>query len=146
MQSKDLDRLWDALSRFRQQVFDQMQGDLATLGLDLSMPQSIALAQIAQAGPLTVSTLQQRMKRSQATTSHLATQLELRGLVTRRDDPADARRTLLQLSREGTRLMNRLEQARRRGFRKVFAKVPKRVQRELDGALWATLEALEKQP
>jgi DNA-binding MarR family transcriptional regulator len=146
MESIEADRLWDALSLFRYQIFDQMQGDLASLGLDLSMPQSIALTQIAQAGPLSVSSLQQRMQRSQATTSHLATQLELRGLVTRSSDPADARRTLLQLSKEGTRLMNRLEQARRRGFRKVLAKVPEPVQRQLESALLATLEALKEAP
>lgn len=145
MQSKRPTDLWTALVTFRVRVFDQMQGGLASLGLDLSMPQSIALAHIATAGPLTVGALQARMQRSQATTSHLVTQLELRGLVERTDDPGDARRTLLRLSKEGRRLVNRLDQLRRRSFERVLSRVPEHVRQQLEAALLATLEALEEE-
>lgn len=146
MQSKSPPQdLWSALGLFRRRVLDQMQGGLASLGLDLSMPQSIALTLIADAGPLTVGALQARMRRSQAATSHLVTQLELRGLVERADDPADARRTLLRLSKEGRRLMGRLEQLRRESFERVLSGVPPTVRRQLEEALVATLKALEEE-
>ena len=138
--------LWTLLADFRVQVFDQMQDGLAELGLDMSLPQSIALHQVANAGPLTLSALQKRLQRSQATTSHLVTQLELRGLLVRSTDPEDARRTLLQLSKEGRRLMTRLDQLRKRSFERVLARVPAPVRRQLEAALLATLEALEQHP
>jgi DNA-binding MarR family transcriptional regulator len=145
MESHRLDaELWQLLTAFRVRVVDQMQGGLASLGLDVSLPQALALNQISEAGPMTVSALQQRLRRSQATTSHLVSQLELRGLVERSDDPADARCTRIALSRDGRRLMSRLEQLRKRGFERVLGRVPKSVQRQLEAALRATLQALDE--
>ncbi len=135
--------LWGALSLFRQRVLDQMQDGLVALGLDLSAPQSLALGQLWEAGPLTIGALQSKLRRSQATTSQLVTQLELRGLVERTDDPADARRTLVRVSKEGRRLMGRLETLRRRSFERVLGGLPPAVRRQLEQALLATVRALE---
>lgn len=147
MQSPDPEDLWSALVSFRHRVVDQMQDGLAGMaGLDLSLPQSIALFQIAEAGPMTVSTLQARMKRSQATTSHLVNQLEKKDLVERGDDPADARRTVLRLSKRGVRLVDRVEALRRRGFERVMGRLPLPVKRQLEAALRATLRSLETDP
>jgi DNA-binding MarR family transcriptional regulator len=144
MRSRTPPDLWSALSSFRKRVLDRMQGGLAGLGLDLSLPQATALTLVADVGPLTVSALQKRLRRSQATTSHLVTQLELRGLVERAEDPADARRTLIRLSKEGRRLMDRLERLRRQSFESVLAHVPDAVQAQLHAALVATIDALEE--
>jgi DNA-binding MarR family transcriptional regulator len=136
--------LWTALVTFRHRVMDQMQDGLAQMTeLDLSLPQGIALAQIAEAGPMTVSTLQARMKRSQATTSHLVSQLQRKGLVERGDDPEDARRTVVRLSKKGARFTERLDAVRRRGFERVLSRLPVEVRSQLETALRATLSALE---
>ncbi|ODS54892.1 MAG: hypothetical protein ABS36_10570 [Acidobacteria bacterium SCN 69-37] len=136
--------LWDALADFRRRVLSHMQPGLAQLdGLDLTMAQSLALQQIASAGPLTIAGLQARLSRAQATTSQLVSQLERRGLVERRADAADGRRTLVALSRRGRRQMDRLEAIRRRGFADVVGALPPRVQRQLLDALRATVAALE---
>jgi DNA-binding MarR family transcriptional regulator len=135
--------LWTALSLFRSRVFNRMQGGLSSLDLDLSMPQTIALSHLAEAEPLTVGALQARMRRSQAAVSHLATQLELRGLIERGSDPDDARRTVLRLSKEGRRRMGQLDRIRKRSFEDVLRAVPLTVRRQLEAALIATLEALE---
>ncbi len=138
------DELWDALAGFRQRVLSHMQPGLAQLdGLDLTMAQSLALQQIAIAGPLTIAGLQARLSRAQATTSQLVSQLERRGLVERRADAADGRRTLVVLSRRGRRQMDRLEALRRRGFAGVVGALPPRVQRQLLDALQATATALD---
>lgn len=137
-------QLWDALAGFRQRVLSRMQPGLAQLdGLDLTLAQSLALQHVASFGPLTVAALQARLSRAQATTSQLVSQLERRGLVERRDDPDDRRRTLVALSRRGRRQMDRLEEIRRRGFADVVGALPPRVQRQLLDALQATVAALD---
>lgn len=138
--------LWQALSLFRFRVLDQMQGGLAALGLDLSTPQSLALTQVAEAGPLTIGALTAKLHRSQATVSHLVAQLELKGLVTRADDPKDARRTTVRLSRQGARLLARLERLRLQSFERVLGRVPAPTRRRLEAALWETLDALTTKP
>lgn len=136
--------LWDALAGFRHRVLNRMQPALAQLdGLDLTLAQSLALQQVASAGPLTIASLQARLARAQATTSQLVSQLERRGLVERRADAADGRRTLVVLSRRGRRQMDRLEEIRRQGFADVVAALPAGVQRQLLDALQATLAALD---
>jgi DNA-binding MarR family transcriptional regulator len=144
MNQHDLATLWTALAGFRQRVLSHMQPGLAGLeGLDLTLAQSLALQQIASTGPLTIAALQARLSRAQASTSQLVTQLERRGLVERRADPADGRRTLVTLSRRGRRHMDRLEDIRRRGFAEVVGALPARVQQQLIDALQATLAALD---
>ena len=144
MDRRELDDLWTALGGFRQRILDRMQPGLANLaGQDLTLAQSIALQQIAGAGALTVGALQARLSRAQATTSQLVSQLERRGLVERLVDPADARRTLVALSRLGRRRMDRLETIRRQGFAEVVERLPADVRRQLVEALRATLAALD---
>lgn len=136
--------LWDALADFRRRVLNRMQPGLAELGgLDLTLAQSMALQQIAAAGPLTIAALQARLARAQATTSQLVSQLERRGLVERHADAADGRRTLVVLSRRGRRQMERLEEIRRQGFAEVVDALPRNVQRQLLDALRATSAALD---
>ena len=140
----DETKLWRALESFRQRVTDQLHADLSTIGgLDLSIPQSVVLNTVAHKGPLTIGELQARLHRSQATVSHLVTQLELRGLVERVDDPDDARRTRVALAKGGRELMKKLEAARERAFARVLGKLPVSVRRQLTQALTATLTALE---
>jgi DNA-binding MarR family transcriptional regulator len=144
MDKSRLADLWTALGAFRQRVLSHMQPGLAQLeGLDLTLAQSLALQQIALSGPLTIAALQARLSRAQATTSQFVSQLERRGLVERRADPADGRRTLVVLSRRGRRQMDRLEEVRQRGFAHVVEALPASVQRQLIDALQATLEALD---
>jgi len=137
-------KLWSALDTFRLRVLDQMQGGIASLGVDLSLSQSIALTQIAARQPITIGALRLRLQRSQATTSHLVSQLELRGLVERSEDPGDGRRTQVRLSKHGQRLMNKLEQLRKQSFEQVFGCVPAAIQKQLEDALLATIEALKE--
>jgi DNA-binding MarR family transcriptional regulator len=137
------DELWDLLADFRQAVLDRMQPGLAALGgLDLTLAQGQALQHVAVAGPLSIAQLQKRLARAQASTSQLVTQLERRGLVVRRADPVDRRRTIVALSARGRRQMSRLETIRRQGFADVLGELPPGVQRQLRDALEATVTAL----
>lgn len=135
--------LWTALGQFRARVVDQLHPRLNSLPLDLSLPQAMALSQVAEVGPLTVGELTKRLGRSQATTSHLIAQLEKKGLLERRDDPADARRTTVAVAKAGAKLLARLEQHRRDSFERVLGPLPAPVRNRLEAALRETLAALE---
>jgi DNA-binding MarR family transcriptional regulator len=67
----------------------------------LSNASRAVLQHLALAGPLTVGEAAAHLSRSQSTTSELLAQLERNGLVERRRDVADARRTEVWLSAAG---------------------------------------------
>lgn len=141
------DALWSRLVELRQRVMSQMQDGLSAIGeLDLSLPQSTMVFQIAEREPLTVSALQAIIQRSQSATSHLVTQLELKGLVERRSDTEDGRRSVIHLTRQGRKLVQKVEQLRRQAFERVLGRVPPEVLQRLDAALKETLDALEAPP
>ncbi|HEY1086441.1 MAG TPA: hypothetical protein VGE37_02060, partial [Archangium sp.] len=83
---------------------------------------------------------------SQATTSHLVSQLERKGLLARGDDPDDAQRTLVKLSKKGQQLVDKVETIRRQGFERVMGALTPKVRRQLEDALRATLASLEEKP
>lgn len=145
MMYSERDAVWGHLTTLRHLLLHEMQPALAaTAALDLSVPQSMALFQIADAGPLTVSALQARLSRSQSATSHLVNQLERRGLVERSVDPDDRRRTSVSLTEGGRLLLARIQRSRREGFDAVFARLPPDVARQLQAALEATVQALKE--
>lgn len=138
------DALWARLVLIRQLVSNEMQGGLTRIGgLDLSVPQSTVLFQIAENEPLTVSALQARIGRSQGATSHLVSQLELKGLVARGRDGDDARRTAIRLTRQGRQLVKRVEDLRREAFERLLGRVPPDVLRRFDAAMKEVLDSLE---
>ncbi|MFT4283863.1 MAG: MarR family winged helix-turn-helix transcriptional regulator [Protaetiibacter sp.] len=59
------------------------------------------LTHLALAGPVTIGEAARHFDRAQSATSELISQLERNGLVERRVDPADARRTLVWLTGPG---------------------------------------------
>jgi DNA-binding MarR family transcriptional regulator len=136
--------LWAALGTFRRRVLDRVQKRLVAMpGMDLGIPQSLVLFQVAEKGPLTIGEIQAALGRSQATTSHLVSQLERRSLVERIDDPEDARRTRVRLSAKGRGLVQRVETMRERGFEEVLGSLPAATRRRLEDALVETIEALD---
>ncbi len=71
----------------------------------LSNTSRAALTHLSLAGPLTVGAAAEHLRRSQSTTSEILNQLEGHGLVERRTDPDDARRTLVWLTHAGLRAL-----------------------------------------
>jgi len=96
--------------------------NLATwLKLDLSMPQFRALAVVSQHPGVTVGDLGGRLSVGQSAASLLADQLVRRGLVTRSEDPADRRRTLLACTPAGESLVGELQRGKRQTVRDWLA-------------------------
>ncbi len=74
-------------------------------------PESLAiLRHLAGIGPLTVGEAARHFERSQAAMSEIIRRLEQRGLLERRADERDRRRTLIWLSDDGLQTMRDAEQ------------------------------------
>jgi DNA-binding MarR family transcriptional regulator len=136
--------LWSKMTALRQRIMADLRGGLPALdALELTVPQSMVLFALVARGPLSITQLREVSGRSQSATSTLVMQLERRKLALRRDDPADARRTLVRATPKGTRMVAQVEGLRERSFASALALVPRdRVQR-LDAALADVLAAME---
>lgn len=73
----------------------------------LSNSSRAVLTHLAAAGPMTIGEASRHLDRSQSTTSEILSQLERHGLVERRSDETDARRTLVWLSEPGFEALRR---------------------------------------
>jgi DNA-binding MarR family transcriptional regulator len=80
----------------------------AWIQLDLSMVELKALLAIARQDGLTIGGLAARLRLTRPGVSRVADQLYRRGLITRLEDRADRRRSLLGLTSEGHALVGRL--------------------------------------
>ena len=137
-------RLFDNVARLRRRLTTEMDGSLSVLlELELSLAQAMALLVLAERGPMTMSSLQGAVGRSQAATSHLVEQLEKRGLVDRQIDPEDRRRRHVSIAPPGRKAVARVEQVRRAAVDTVLGQVPKSVLARFDAALADVLDALE---
>lgn len=83
------------------------------LELELTMAQLKTLFTLCNAQPVTVSELAEWLGISAPTASYLVDRLVQAGLVDRAEDPADRRRTLVQLTAAGEELTRRLRQGNR---------------------------------
>jgi DNA-binding MarR family transcriptional regulator len=72
--------------------------------LDLNLSQTVALAVLAETGPITQSQLAERLGMGRAATGWTIDALHERGAVNRVADPTDRRVWLLELTRDGTAL------------------------------------------
>lgn len=137
-------RLFDNVAALRRRLTTQMDGSLSVFQeLELSLPQAMAVMQLAERGPMSFSQLEKAVGRSQAATSHMVEQLEQRGLVERHQDPDDKRRRVVVIAPDGRRAVGRIEQVRRAALETVFGGVPGPVLARFDRALREVLEALE---
>jgi DNA-binding MarR family transcriptional regulator len=102
----------------------------------------MVLFALVEGGPLSIAELTKVSGRAQGTTSHLVSNLERRGLVSRGEDGADGRRTRVHATQKARRLAEQVEGIRRRSFDAALAPVPRKLVRELDDALTAVLEAM----
>ena len=87
-------RLLEQLLVLRRKLLSSVSDGLpAMAALDLTIPQVMVIFRLVELGPQTITELRSASGRSQGATSHLVTQLERAGWVTRGGDPADGRRT-----------------------------------------------------
>jgi len=112
----------------------------------LSLPQLGTLHFLHAEGAQSVSGIAHHLHLSLAATSHLIERLVGRGLLTRREDPADRRQKLVGLSGEGVALVNGVQQEAVTSIDALLASVPVDLRRRLDADLREVLTVLEARP
>jgi DNA-binding MarR family transcriptional regulator len=75
---------------------------------ELTMPQALALARIAEEGPISNAALAEREYLRPQSTHEMVRFLERRGFVERRADPADGRRRLIEVTPDGRSVVSDL--------------------------------------
>ncbi len=81
------------------------------LDIPLSLPQSRALAELREQGPLRISVLAKSQRCSQPSMTTLVDRLESAGYVTRATDPTDARAVLVDITTVGLETVARAGEA-----------------------------------
>lgn len=87
---------------------------------DLSMAQLKVLFALSCSGPLTVSEVAERLSITSPTASHLIDRLVHLGLVRRREDERDRRRTVVELSASGEDFLRQLRQGNEQYWRELL--------------------------
>jgi DNA-binding MarR family transcriptional regulator len=103
-----------------------------------------ALMLIAAQQPVTVGDLAGRLRFSLATTSQLVADLDHAGLVRRRQDPADRRRTLVDISPENAAAVDRWYEGRAEPLRRALDRMSEPERRGLIRALTIIGEELTR--
>ena|SRR6476469_4018927 len=90
-----------AMQRLRARLRQESPPGLA----ELTMPQALALARIADEGPITNAALAVGEYMRPQSTHEMVLFLEARGFVKRRPDPADGRKLLIDATPDGRRVV-----------------------------------------
>jgi len=90
-----------AMQRLRARLRQESPPGLA----ELTMPQALALARIADEGPITNAALAAGEYMRPQSTHEMVLFLEARGFVRRRPDPADRRKLLIEATPDGRRVV-----------------------------------------
>ena len=114
-------------------LLERTAGALA--GLELTERQYLALAVLATDEPGSQHELGKLMGLAPQIVVSLTDSLEDRGLVTRRTNPLDRRRTMVELTGEGRRILAKADKLAESAEKAVFADLSERDRRELHETL-----------
>jgi len=113
---------------------------------DLTLPQFLVLASIRQHGAgCPMGTLAEEMFQSYPTMTGIVDRLKKAGLVSRGDDPADRRKVVVSLTRQGRELLDRARNARRERMIRALGRLSAQDRRDFLRLLTNYLETLEKE-
>src|SRR5258706_9276490 len=96
-------RLWIVLSRCHRAVSQIAERSVAESGLGLS--DFAALEALLHKGPLTITEIQAKVLLASGSMTAAVDRLEKKGLITRRATPTDRRAKVLDLTKEGKRVV-----------------------------------------
>lgn len=97
----------------------------------VSTAQMRALVVIGQLGELPMGSLAESLGLLPSSATRLCDRLETAGLVERRPSPENRRQVLVRLTKDGRRLLQRVEQTRKRDVAKVLQRMTPEGQRAL---------------
>ena len=118
------DRDYEVLADFRYTVrrFLKFSEEAAgAVGLSPQQHQALLFARASQARRVTVGDLAEWLQIKPHSAAELSSRLEAAGLIERRADPEDRRRTLLSASEHGNRLLESLTEVHRQELQRLKA-------------------------
>ncbi|WP_422740514.1 MarR family winged helix-turn-helix transcriptional regulator [Micromonospora sp. WMMD729] len=109
---------WAVASRLRRQARE------ALAPWDVTPSQARALGVLGRHGEVRPGTLAEHLRIAPRSATEVVDDLQARGLVERRPDPADRRATLVALTAEGSRISAAIRAARRAEADRFFGHLP----------------------
>jgi DNA-binding MarR family transcriptional regulator len=117
---------------------------LREVSTDLGRTSASVLKQLREAGPQRVTVLAANEAVAQPTMSALVQRLERRGLVTRAEDPLDARANLVEITPSGIDVLQARQQLRIAWYAEQLAQLSAPEQQRVMDALGLMLSTLEE--
>jgi DNA-binding MarR family transcriptional regulator len=113
----------------------------------LTLPQMVALSMLRHAGPSPITAVADKLGLSMSATSTLVQRLVEEDLVTRTEDPDDRRQKLVDISKPGATLIDRLTAERSAELSRGLAALPPELRDDFLDVLGRVVENLrEKSP
>lgn len=131
----------DAVMRTARVLVGLTARSFAAIEDRVTLPQLRIMVMIASRGPLNLGGIAAGLDVHPSNASRACDRLVAAGLLDRRDDPADRRNLLLQLTEAGSRLVDEVTAQRRRAIQDTLEKMPARQRRSLVTALGAFADA-----
>jgi DNA-binding MarR family transcriptional regulator len=102
---------------------------------DVTLPQLRLLVMVASRGPLNLAAVAAGLGVHPSNATRACDRLVTAGLLDRRDNPADRRHLLLELTPSGRALVARVMDQRRAAIAEILGRMPRSRRRELVGVL-----------
>ncbi|MCE3551494.1 MarR family transcriptional regulator [Pseudonocardia sp. RS11V-5] len=131
----------DAVMRTARVLVGVTARSFAAIEDRVTLPQLRIMVMIASRGPLNLGSIAASLDVHPSNASRACDRLVAAGLLDRRDDPADRRNLLLQLTDAGARLVDEVTTQRRQAIHDTLEKMPVGRRRSLVAALSAFADA-----
>lgn len=145
-QLEDLPRQADAVMRAAQVLVGVVAQSVAVVEDEVSLPQLRVLVRVATDGQLNLGQVAEALGVHPSNATRVVDRLVGAGLLDRRDDPADRRYLVLELTAQGHDLVERVMAKRRASILDVLERMSARRRRSLAGALESFAEAAGQSP
>lgn len=137
----DLSRQADAVMRAAQVFVGVVASSVAAVEDEVTLPQLRVLVRIAIEGRLNLGQVAEALGVHSSNATRVVDRLVVAGLLDRRDDPADRRYLVLELTAKGHDLVERVMTRRRSSILEVLGRMSPTRRRTLAGALESFAEA-----
>jgi DNA-binding MarR family transcriptional regulator len=139
--ASDVDAVTDAVLTASRLLVGVSVRSIAAAGDSVTLPQFRLLVVLQTRGPLKHADLAEHLGVTPSTASRMVDRLVSVGMVVRHHSPVSRREIVLDLTREGARIVRQVTNRRRKEIAKIVARMPDEARRGLVDVLTAFAEA-----
>jgi DNA-binding MarR family transcriptional regulator len=143
-ESTDSARVLDAIRRLVRHL--RLADRAAQSELGISGAQLFVLVELGKTGSLSLNDLAERTRTDQSSVSVVVSRLVDAGLVTRERDARDARRLVLNLTKNGRAMLQRAPSVAQETILSVVERIPPTERKRFADSITALVEALGAEP